>query len=91
LILEPGHDPEIAQDGIEFLNRLLPKYLHMFLNHQPPNALEFMFMFTLKALAGNDPLPKAAACDFWVRSSHFLDVALWHLLAGSPLLNLRSR
>lgn len=23
-------------------------------------------MFTLKALAGTDPLPKAAACEFWV-------------------------
>lgn len=27
-----------------------------------------MFMFTLKALAGSDPLPKQAAADFWVCS-----------------------
>jgi hypothetical protein len=65
---EPGNDPELSQTGIEFLLRLLPKYSQVLLSHQPPSSLEFMFMFTLKALAGSDPLPKQAAADFWVCS-----------------------
>jgi hypothetical protein len=63
---EPGNDPELTQTGIEFLIRLLPKYSQVLLNHQPSSSLEFIFMFTLKALAGSDPLPKQAAAEFWV-------------------------
>jgi hypothetical protein len=36
------------------------------MSHQPSASLEFLFMFTLKALAGTDVLPKSAAADFWV-------------------------
>jgi hypothetical protein len=32
----------------------------------PPESLEFFFIFTLKVLVGKEPLPKAAAADFWV-------------------------
>jgi hypothetical protein len=32
---------------------------------QPPASLEYLLMFTLKALAGSDPLPKTAAAEFW--------------------------
>ncbi len=63
---EPGNDPEITQNGIEFLLRLLPKYSQVLLNHQPSSSLEFLFMFMLKALAGTEPLPKQAAAEFWV-------------------------
>jgi hypothetical protein len=66
---EPGNDPELTQTGIEFLIRLLPKYSHVLLNHQPSSSLEFIFMFTLKALAGSDPLPKQSAAEFWVCTS----------------------
>jgi hypothetical protein len=66
LFAEPGNDPELTQTGIEFVFRLLPKYSHVLLNHQPSSSLEFIFMFTLKALAGSDPLPKQAAAEFWV-------------------------
>ncbi|KAG4442578.1 hypothetical protein IFR05_001908 [Cadophora sp. M221] len=62
---EPGNDPEIAQAGIEFLQRLLSKFPGVVLSHQPPSSLEFIFMFALKALAGTEPLPKASAADFW--------------------------
>lgn len=63
---EPSHDPEIAQNGIDFMMRLLPKYMKTFMDHQPSSSLEFLFMYTLKAITGNDPLPKTAAADFWV-------------------------
>lgn len=40
---------------------------------QPTSMLEFFFMFTLKVLNGQEPLPKATSADFWVRApSSFL-------------------
>lgn len=61
---EPSNDPEIAQNGIDFLSRLIPVYLGTLLN-QSSSSLEYLFVFTLKALTGNDPLPKIASADFW--------------------------
>jgi hypothetical protein len=62
---DPSNDPEIAQTGIDFLHRLLPTQAKILLG-QPSPALEFLFIFVLKALRGRDPLPKFAAADFWV-------------------------
>ncbi|QSZ30779.1 hypothetical protein DSL72_000337 [Monilinia vaccinii-corymbosi] len=64
---EPSNDPEISQPSIEFLNRLIstPKNLNILLNHEPKSSLEHIFMFTLKALTGRDPLPKQSAAEFW--------------------------
>jgi hypothetical protein len=73
--LEPSNDPEIAQNSIEFMSRLIPTYLNVLLNHHPPASLEFLFMFTLKSLTGTDPLPKIAAADFWVQISSLQDNA----------------
>jgi hypothetical protein len=64
-LLEPSNDPEIAQNGIDLLYRLIPTYVNNLLSHQP-SSLEFLFVFTLKALTGSDPLPKISAADFWV-------------------------
>ncbi|RDL35074.1 ARM repeat-containing protein [Venustampulla echinocandica] len=61
---KPSNDPEVAQNGIDFLTRLLPKYLDALMNHDSP-SLEYLLMFTLNALTGSDPLPKIAAADFW--------------------------
>jgi hypothetical protein len=77
---EPGNDPEITQNGIEFLQRLLPKYSQILMGHQPSSSLEYIFMFTLKALAGSDPLPKQAAADFWVRFLSFIKSIILILL-----------
>src|SRR6187402_2865555 len=62
---EPSNDPEIAQNGIDFLSRLIPTYIGTLLTTEP-SSLEFLFVFILKALTGSDPLPKIAAADFWV-------------------------
>jgi hypothetical protein len=67
-LIEPRNDPEIAQSSIEFLSRLIPTYLEVLLTRQSPASLDFIFLFTLKALTGSDPLPKIAAADFWVSS-----------------------
>lgn len=38
----------------------------MLMLHQSPSSLEFLFMFAIGLLDGNEPLPKQAAADFWV-------------------------
>ncbi|PQE11948.1 hypothetical protein CJF31_00000059 [Rutstroemia sp. NJR-2017a BVV2] len=72
---EPSNDPEIADTSIQFLQRLIstPKNVHVLLNHEPKSSLEQIFMFTLKALTGRDPLPKASSAEFWVGSSFMKD------------------
>lgn len=59
-------DPEVAQNGIEFVTRLLSKTPLSLLQMQPAEAAEYFFLFTLQVLDGNEPLPKAAAAEFWV-------------------------
>ncbi|KAI8963555.1 ARM repeat-containing protein [Daldinia sp. FL1419] len=61
---EPDQDPELAQYGLEFSQRVMSKRPEIFMS-QPANMLEFLFMFAIKLLNGNEPLPKAAAADFW--------------------------
>lgn len=63
--VEPSNDPEIAQNAIEFLHRLITSYTNVLLS-QHSSTLEPLVFFTLKALTGSDPLPKIAAADFWV-------------------------
>lgn len=41
----------------------------VFLQLQPTSLLEYLFMFAIKLLNGNEPLPKAAAAEFWVSSA----------------------
>lgn len=40
----------------------------LFHPHHAP-LLEFFFLFTIKVLDGNEPLPKAAASEFWVSNN----------------------
>jgi hypothetical protein len=67
-IEDPNNDPEIAQNGVDFLYRLIPAHVKNLLNYQS-SGLEFVFIFTLKALTGSNPLPKFAAVEFWVCSA----------------------
>ena len=75
------YDPEVANSGIDFLTRLLPKY-HPFLfaltstpqdmgysqpgHPQRPPVLQAISNFTLIALQGQDPLPLRSASQFWI-------------------------
>lgn len=64
-------DPEIAYSCIDFLGRLLPKYsfvlFERMMNEQSDEAqaVASIFRFTLKSLAGTQPLPKRSAAGFW--------------------------
>ncbi|KAL3471404.1 armadillo-type protein [Aspergillus californicus] len=68
------YDPELANSGIDFLTRLLPKYYpYLFaLNHTPPDAghrppvMQAVSNFTLFSLKGPEPIPLRSASQFWV-------------------------
>lgn len=62
-------DTELTQNGIDFVTRLLNKRPITLLRLQPSDAAEFFFLFTLQVLDGKEPLPKASAAEFWVRSA----------------------
>ncbi|KAK9799081.1 putative Armadillo-type protein [Seiridium cardinale] len=62
---DPENDPELAQYGIEFVQKTMTKAPGVFLQLQPTSSLEYLFMFAIKVLSGNEPLPKAAAAEFW--------------------------
>lgn len=63
----PEMDPELSQTAIEFVTHLINKSPVTLLHLQPPSTAEFFFLFTLRVLDGKEPLPKAAAAEFWVR------------------------
>ncbi|PKK43485.1 hypothetical protein CI102_12474 [Trichoderma harzianum] len=62
---EPGSEPELVQNGIDLVSRLLTRSPGTFIGLQPSDAIEFFFLFTLQVLDGKEPLPKAAAAEFW--------------------------
>ncbi|EPE07056.1 importin [Ophiostoma piceae UAMH 11346] len=62
---EPEADTELTQRGIEFVDCVMQKNAAALLRLEPSSQLEYFFMFTLKVLDGNEPLPKAAAAEFW--------------------------
>ncbi|KAL2818454.1 armadillo-type protein [Aspergillus cavernicola] len=68
------YDPEIANSGIDFLTRLLPKYYpYLFaLTYTPqeagqrPPVIQAIFNFTLLSLQGPEPIPLRSASQYWV-------------------------
>ena len=69
-----AYDPEIANSGIDFLTRLLPKYHPVLFtlmavpsgNEERPPILQSILAFILLSLQGHEPLPLRSACQFWV-------------------------
>jgi hypothetical protein len=61
----PHTDPELSQNCIEFISHVTSKDPPCLLEMQPPHAAEFFFLFSLEVLDGKEPLPKAAAAEFW--------------------------
>ncbi|KAL7918504.1 ARM repeat-containing protein [Trichoderma austrokoningii] len=62
---EPGVEPELVQNGIDLVSRLLTKSPNAFISLEPSDAIEFFFLFTLQVMDGKEPLPKASAAEFW--------------------------
>ncbi|CAM1510299.1 Fc.00g006340.m01.CDS01 [Cosmosporella sp. VM-42] len=61
----PESDPELSQNGIEFVSRLISKRPSILLQLETQDAAEFFFLFSLQVLDGKEPLPKASAAEFW--------------------------
>jgi hypothetical protein len=68
---EPAAEPELVQNGIDLVSRLLTRSPSTFVSLEPSDAIEFFFLFTLQVMDGKEPLPKAAAAEFWVRMMSF--------------------
>lgn len=64
--IEPGAEPELVQNGIDLVSRLLTRSPSAFISLEPSDSIEFFFLFTLQVMDGKEPLPKAAAAEFWV-------------------------
>lgn len=62
-------DPELSQNGIEFVCRLFTKDPGVPLQPQQREPLISFFRFTLHVLDGQEPLPKATAAEFWVSTA----------------------
>ncbi|KAL2156546.1 hypothetical protein VTH82DRAFT_1291 [Thermothelomyces myriococcoides] len=62
---EPEADTEISVNGINFVDKVMSKYPDVLFHPHHAPLLEFFFLFTIKVLDGNEPLPKAAASEFW--------------------------
>lgn len=62
---EPKADTELTQHSIDLIRRLMAKAPQVLFQLQPPSLVEFFFLFTLEVLNGAEPLPKAAAAEFW--------------------------
>lgn len=67
-MIDTDEDPDLAKNGIDFVNRVMSRYPEALLQIQPASLLESFFMFALKVLDGKEPLSKASACEFWVCS-----------------------
>lgn len=62
---DPQTDPDVAQSIVEFMNRMLSKYVEVFVNYEPKSRIELLFMFALNSVGVREPLVKKAACTFW--------------------------
>jgi len=45
----------------------MPAATDVLLKSQPQESTEFLFSFTINALRGIEPIPRAAACEFWTK------------------------
>jgi hypothetical protein len=62
---DPESDIELSQNAIELVQRLMGRRPDILFQLQPPSMIESFFMYSLRVLEGSDPLPKAAAAEFW--------------------------
>ncbi|CEJ81327.1 hypothetical protein VHEMI01460 [[Torrubiella] hemipterigena] len=67
-------DPELVQNAVEFLTRLFQQQPGLLLNLQPTESAEFLFLASLQVLDGKEPLPRAAAAEFWATFVNFRTV-----------------
>ncbi|KAH6624230.1 armadillo-type protein [Chaetomium sp. MPI-SDFR-AT-0129] len=62
---QPEADTEISLNGINFVDKIMSKYSDVLFHPHHEQLIEFFFLFSIKVLDGNEPLPKGAAAEFW--------------------------
>ncbi|EAQ91436.1 hypothetical protein CHGG_03371 [Chaetomium globosum CBS 148.51] len=60
---EPEADTEISLNGISIIDKVMSKYPDVLFHPHHAHLLEFFFLFSIKVLDGNEPLPKGAAAE----------------------------
>ena len=96
--IEPENDTELTQNVIDLVSRLVSKRPEVLVTFEPASSVEFFFMFTLGVLDGNEPLPKAAAAEFWVGTNpsfydivrNIFDSADWGTNKQTSFLDIRT-
>jgi hypothetical protein len=84
---EPQNDPEVALNVVEFLSRLLRRYVGVLVFYQPGDQLEKLFIFSLESLTIKElPLVKKAAAGFW---SSFLSLTVPEQETQNAMIRLR--
>lgn len=73
-------DTELTQHALDLSSRVIVKNPDSILNLEPFNAVEFLILFSIRVLNEKEPLPKAAAADFWVGCRYHI-----HLLHLMPI------
>lgn len=68
---DPANDPQLAQLCVEFLQRLLGRYLDVLL-YPSDEAIASALNFVIECLTGNAPMLKRNAANFFVSPSPFL-------------------
>ncbi len=68
----PTTDPEVASSCIELADKMVPRYLEVFLYPQCFDSTPLLFAFSLRCLTATEIMPKRAAAQFWVGNYPYL-------------------
>ncbi|KAI9660811.1 MAG: hypothetical protein M1829_006463 [Trizodia sp. TS-e1964] len=61
----PEKDPEIAQNCVDFFEKLISYYINIIFQQNEQSSVEYLLFFTLKCLNSREILPKRSASSFW--------------------------
>jgi hypothetical protein len=64
LSVGPEEDPELANNLLEYANRLVLEHTELFVELERP-ILHSLLTLALSSLIGREQFPKKAACTFW--------------------------
>ncbi|SLM38968.1 Importin-beta, N-terminal domain [Lasallia pustulata] len=65
LEVNPTNEPEVASSCVDLADKLMPRYLNIFLDPQVQRSMRNLFIFALRCLTAAEILPKRSAADFW--------------------------
>ena len=90
LAVNPTNELEVASSCVDLADKLMPRYLNIFLDLQVQGSMPDLFIFALRCLTATEILPKRSAANFWVNAVCLLP-ALQSLTVYPDLLCPNSR